>query len=428
MNTPLVLKSWPRAILHIDADAFFVSVEQALHPELRGKPVITGAERGIVTAASYEAKALGVKRGVSLTEAVHLCPDLVMVQSDYTSYSLFSERMFAILRRFTPDVETYSIDEAFADLTGLRRMYREGYQAIAKNIQHAIHQELDITVSVGVSLSKSLAKLCSKMRKPHGFVAAPGNTIHLLLAHTPLAQVWGFGPNTVALLQKLGCTTALDFVRRPRYFAEEHLGRTGVEIWSELRGELVYRIDPTPKTTYASISKTHTFTPPSSDPDYVFAQALRNLEAACAKARRHRLHATSLALSLREQTFRLHGLTVPLPRPTHAPLDLTTTLRALFAPLYRAGHTYRATGVVLAGLQPDTPAQMHLFEDPARAAKTAAAGHASDTLNARFGRRTLFLSDGLQLRTNTAASATLRGGPASGGRSLTLPQWGPRMH
>jgi DNA polymerase-4/DNA polymerase V len=113
-NQSLTIRSWPRAILHLDADAFFASCEQAIHPELRGRPVITGKERGIVAAASYEAKAKGVKRGMRLFEAKKVCPGVITVPSDYETYSLFSVRMFEILRRFSPDVEEYSIDEAFA--------------------------------------------------------------------------------------------------------------------------------------------------------------------------------------------------------------------------------------------------------------------------------------------------------------------------
>src|SRR5512134_204989 len=178
-NQPLTISSWPRAILHIDADAFFASCEQAIHPELKGKPVITGKERGIVAAASYEAKARGVKRGVRLSDVKKICPDAVILPSDYETYSLFSMRMFDILRRFSPDVEEYSIDEAFVDLTGLRRSFHGPYGEIARKMQEAVEKELGITVSVGLSLSKVLAKIGSKHRKPHGLTLIPGRDIHL---------------------------------------------------------------------------------------------------------------------------------------------------------------------------------------------------------------------------------------------------------
>src|SRR4030065_2162345 len=140
----ITIHSWPRAIMHMDADAFFASCEQAIHPELKGRPVITGKERGIVAAASYEAKERGVKRGMRLFEVKKVCPDAVILPSDYETYSLFSLRMFDILRRFSPDVEEYSVDEAFVDLTGLRRSFRGSYGMIGQKMQKSVEKELGI--------------------------------------------------------------------------------------------------------------------------------------------------------------------------------------------------------------------------------------------------------------------------------------------
>ncbi|MBF0559158.1 MAG: DNA polymerase IV, partial [Nitrospirae bacterium] len=217
-NQPLTIHSWPRAILHIDADAFFASCEQAIHPELKGRPVITGKERGIVAAASYEAKARGVKRGMRLFEVKKVCPDVVILPSDYETYSLFSLRMFEILKRFSPDVEEYSIDEAFVDLTGLRRSFHGPYEIIAGQMQRTVQTELGITVSVGVSLSKVLAKIGSKHRKPHGLTMIPGGDIHLYLDRLHVENVWGIGRNTAAFLGKFGITTALQFARKDEPF------------------------------------------------------------------------------------------------------------------------------------------------------------------------------------------------------------------
>ena len=141
-ETLFITHDWPRAIIHVDGDAFFTSCEEAIHAELRGKPIITGGERGIVACASYAAKALGIKRGVALHEAKQICPELVVLPSDYETYSLFSRRMFNIMRRFTPQVEEYSSDEAFADLTGMRRALRASYETIALKIQGEIAREL----------------------------------------------------------------------------------------------------------------------------------------------------------------------------------------------------------------------------------------------------------------------------------------------
>src|SRR5512141_252151 len=252
---PLTIRSWPRAILHLDADAFFASCEQAIHPELRGKPVITGKERGIVAAASYEAKARGIQRGMSLPEIKKVCPDVIIVPSDYETYSLFSVRMFEILRRFSPDVEEYSIDEAFVDLTGLRRTYHGPYSEIAEKMRRTIHQELGITVSAGVSLSKVLAKIGSKNKKPDGLTMIPGREIHLYLEKLPVEKVWGIGPNTAAFLKKFGITTALQFVKKDEEFICKYFSKPYHEIWQELSGMSVYPVVTESKSSYQSISK-----------------------------------------------------------------------------------------------------------------------------------------------------------------------------
>ena len=182
---------------------FLLPVNRQSTRNSEGKPVITGKERGIVAAASYEAKARGVKRGMSLYEVKKVCPDIVILPSDYETYSLFSLRMFEILRRFSPDVEEYSIDEAFVDLTGLRRSFHGSYGMIAQKMQETVEAELGLTVSVGLSITKVLAKIGSKHNKPHGLTIIPGRDIHLYLKDLPVEKVWGIGPNTAAFLKSL---------------------------------------------------------------------------------------------------------------------------------------------------------------------------------------------------------------------------------
>src|SRR5712691_6370479 len=165
-DIPLTLHSFPRAVLHIDGDAFFASCEQARDPQLQGKPVITGKERGIAASMSYEAKARDVTRGMRLFEIKRLCPDAIILPSDYETYNLLSQRLFAIVHRYTPDVEEYSIDECFADLTGLRRPLRMSYERMAKKIKHELDTELGFTFSVGLAPNKVLAKIGSKWKKP----------------------------------------------------------------------------------------------------------------------------------------------------------------------------------------------------------------------------------------------------------------------
>lgn len=386
---PLTIRSWPRAILHLDADAFFASCEQAVHPELRGKPVITGKERGIVAAASYEAKARGITRGVSLHDVKKICPNAVIVPSDYETYSLFSVRMFGILRRFSPDVEEYSIDEAFVDLTGLRRAFDGPYGVIAQEMQEAVKTELGITVSVGVSLSKVLAKIASKHDKPNGLTLMPGRDIHRYLERLPLEKVWGIGGNTAAFLRKFRILSALDFARKDEAFIAAHLSKPYREIWHELNGRSVYPVVGESKSGYQSISKTKTFTPPSDDETFVFAQLSKNLENACIKARRYHLAAPRLVAFLRTQDFRDSGIEMKLARPTAYPADLFGPLKEGFERLYRHGQRYRQSGVVLAGLVPETEIQRTLFEDPAKIEKMEKIYGVVDKLSERFGKYTV---------------------------------------
>ncbi|MCJ7484329.1 MAG: DNA polymerase IV [Thermodesulfovibrionales bacterium] len=386
---PLTIHSWPRAILHLDADAFFASCEQAIHPELRGKPVITGKERGIVAAASYEAKDRGVKRGMSLYEVKKVCPDIVILPSDYETYSLFSLRMFEILRRFSPDVEGYSIDEAFVELTGLRRSFHGSYGMIAQKMQETVEAALGLTVSVGLSITKVLAKIGSKHNKPHGLTVIPGRDIHLYLKDLPVEKVWGIGPNTAAFLKKFGIMTALQFAKKDEHFIKNHLSKPYQEIWHELNGRSVYPVTTEEKSSYQSISKAKTFTPPSNDETFIFAQLAKNLENACIKARRYNLAATKLIIFLRTKEFRNTGIELKLSRPTAYPSDLFGPLREGFKRIYELYSFYRQTGIVLAGLVSETGVQYTLFDDPARIEKMSRIYHAVDDLSRKFGKYTV---------------------------------------
>lgn len=385
------LSSWPRAIVHIDGDAFFTSCEEAIHPELKGKPLITGGERGIVACASYSAKKMGVTRGVPLHQAKKICPDLIILPSDYETYSLFSRRMFNIMRRFTPDVEEYSIDEAFCDITGLRRSLRSSYVGIAEQMKKTIERELGLGVSVGISLTKVLAKLGSKHQKPSGLTVIAGRFIARYLEDLPVGKIWGIGPATTSYLAKMGVRTALEFARMPEAVVRKRFTKPGVEIWQELRGDSVYPVISQEKSVYASISKMKTFAPPTSDPEYLFAHLLRNLESACIKARRYGLAPRKIISLLRTQQFRDVGSEATLIRPSALPMELSGLLRELFDALYSPKVLYRATGVILLEMAHDTNIQYSLFESPMRVEKIRDLYEAMDGLSGKYGKHALHL-------------------------------------
>jgi nucleotidyltransferase/DNA polymerase involved in DNA repair len=201
-----------------------------------------------------------------------------------------------------------------------------------------------------LSITKTLAKICSKKDKPDGFTAVPGIRLHLFLPEVPLIEVCGFGPNTAALLEKKGMKTAFDYVSKPAAFAERLLGKTGVELWRELRGECVYDVVNEKKEKYLSISKTKTFSPPSSDREFVKGQVMRNLESAFIKLRRHDLSAKRLAIYLRTQGYRSCGIEGRINRHSSSTLDFTRVASVLFDRLFEKDASYRATGVILSDI------------------------------------------------------------------------------
>ena len=299
---------FPRAILHIDGDSFFASCEMAVNPSLKGKPVVTGSERGIASSMSYAAKARGVTRGMTIPEIKKACPDAIILPSDYETYSLFSKRMFSIVRRYTSQVEEYSIDECFADLTGLRRRFHKPYAGIAEDIRTTLERELGMTFSAGLGPTKSIAKIGSKLKKPSGITIIPGTEIETIMRTVALGRVCGIGPQTLAYLSRFGMKTVWDFAGKREEWIREHMTKPHIEIWQELNGIPVQEIVTEEKHDYQSISKTKTFTPPSRDKEFVFSQLSRNIENACIKLRRHSLSAREFSCFVKDQDFRFRGL------------------------------------------------------------------------------------------------------------------------
>jgi DNA polymerase IV len=386
-----MLGSYPQAILHIDGDAFFASCEQAGNPELKGKPVVTGKERGIAASMSYEAKARGVTRGMRISDIKKVCPDVVLLPSDYETYSLLSTRFYAIVRRYTPDVEEYSIDECFADITGYRRVYRASYEAIAARIKHDLDTSLGFTFSVGLAPNKVLAKVGSKWKKPSGLTAIPGRDIHIYLAQLPVEKLWGIGKPTAAFLDKYKIHTALEFARASEQWVNAHLTKPFREIWQELNGQHVMKLDTTEKDSYASIQKMKTFTPPSTDPAFLFAQLSKHIENACIKARRYTLAAKSAVIFVRTQDFRDEGTEIRFSQATNFPTDIIAAVHPLLAELLRPGVRYRATGVRLQGLEEVQRGQLDLFGESFTIERKERLFASVDAIKKKYGKHTLFL-------------------------------------
>ncbi|HEY4526614.1 MAG TPA: DNA polymerase IV [Candidatus Paceibacterota bacterium] len=418
-------RSFPRAILHVDGDSFFAGVEVAKNPHLRGKPVITGKERGIVSAMTPEVKATGVKRGMKLHEAKKLCPDAIILPSDYETYSLFSERMYRIVRRYTPDVEEYSIDECFADLTptlkngmasrrhqGTCIFERGGIVTFGENIsatqkdaifstgqaghiafclQKTLQCELGMTFSIGLSVTKTLAKMGSKWKKPNGLTVIPLSDSAQFLGKLPIQEVWGIGPNTAAYLQKYSIKTALDFAEKDQTWVRKMLSKPYFEIWKELNGEVALELDAKGRASYQSISKTKTFTPPSADPAFVYSQLSKNVENACIKARRWKLATPRIFFFLKTQDFKYHGYEIKLPHPACVPQDILREVAEYFPRIFKAGTQYRATGIVLLKLSDNTSAQLDLFGAVEESQGFKQVFESVDAISEKYGKHAVFL-------------------------------------
>jgi DNA polymerase-4/DNA polymerase V len=398
--------------MHVDGDSFFASCEVAKDPSLRGKPVITGRERGIVSSMSYEAKRLGVKRAMPLHEIAKRFPQAVILPSDYETYSIVSQRMYEIVRRYTPAVEEYSIDECFADLTGMRRVHGMGYTEITAAIKRDMERELGMTFSVGLSCTKSLAKIGSKWKKPDGLTVIRLDEAPAYLRETPIEKIWGIGPNTAAHLQKLGIHTAYDFTRKPEEWVVAHTSKPYQGIWHELQGKVTNDLDVEGRETYQSISKTKTFTPPSRDPRFVFAELSKNIENACIKARRWDLATKEIFFFLKTQEFKYYGYEVRLSHPTAIPQEILAEVGRFFPQVFRAGVDYRATGITLMKLSDARTVQLDLFGSVLRSEGLKRVFASVDEMSARYGKHIVFLASSLRTMERKVREGE-RGGPST---------------
>jgi DNA polymerase-4 len=226
-----------RVIMHVDMDAFFASVEQRVNPALRGKPLVVcgSGRRSVVAAASYEARPYGIRSGMPLYKAQRKCSDLLVVQADIPTYVDASVRVLQILQGFTPDVEVYSIDEAFLDITGSLMLFG-GAERIARMIQERIDKELRLTCSIGIAPNKLLAKLASGMHKPNGLQVIREADISALLEDLPVQEMWGIGPRLATYLHEMGIETCGQLGRIPRGILEGRFGLIGTMLYRMARG------------------------------------------------------------------------------------------------------------------------------------------------------------------------------------------------
>ena len=303
-----------RSILHVDMDAFFASVEALDDPSLLGKPVVVGMppeERGVVAAASYEARRYGVHSAMSMHQALKLCPQAIVVRPRGRRYREISRQIFDIFRHYTPLVEPVSIDEAFLDVTASRRLFGTPEQ-IGHEIKRRIRDEIGLTASVGIAPNKYLAKLASDLKKPDGFVVIAENQIEEILAGLPVRKLWGVGPKSEAALARLGIHLVRDLLAYPAETLARHLGDSAWELLALARG-----IDDRPVVTEGETK--------SISAETTFARDLRDSEALTKELDGL---ADEVAQRLRREGFRARTMTLKARYPRfhdrhplgHAPL------------------------------------------------------------------------------------------------------------
>jgi len=380
-----------KIILHMDGDAFFVGVEMAKNPKLLGKPVVTGEERGIASALSYEAKALGVTRGMSIYMIKKKFPQVIVLPGDYAAYAKYSGMMFDIVRRYADDVEEYSIDECFADLTGLEGPLKLTYREMAERIKKEIMTELRLSVSIGLAPSKVLAKVASKYVKPNGLTVITKETAPVFLGKTPIEKIWGIGPRTAEFLKKRGINTALDFTNKDLIWIRNNLSKPYEMLWRELCGEYLMKIDTEPKTVYSSVQKTRTFHPATNDRIFLLSQLSKNIEEACRKARHYKLVPKKVSFFLKSQNFEYSVCSFSLSAPTNAPEIIISLVQKKFGEVHKRGVLYRTTGVTLQDLVSDSVSQGDLFGGSDRAQKFEQVHKQLDSLEEKFGKRVVYL-------------------------------------
>jgi DNA polymerase-4 len=379
-----------RTILHLDLDAFYASVEQLDDPSLRGRPVIVGgpSRRGVVCAASYEARRFGVRSAMPTARARRLCPDGVFLPPRFDRYSALSERVFGVYRRYTPLVEPLSLDEAFLDVTRSRALHGGG-EEIARAIKASVRGECGLAVSAGVADVKLAAKIATDLGKPDGLVVVPPGGTAGFLAPLPVSRLWGVGKVTEEALRRIGVATIGDLARTPEVALASAIGATHAK---GLRA-LAQGDDPRDVVSdeaAKSIGAEETF----GDDLVGEAALLPELLAQAARVGR-RLRAAGLAghvvtLKVKYSDFSVVTRRVTLERPTDGDRAVFETARGLLARVDLAP-PIRLTGISVSGFAADGErGQLDLFGDPAAAPapeddRRRALDAAVDALSERFG-------------------------------------------
>ncbi len=372
-------------ILHVDMDAFYASVEQRDRPELAGKPVIVGGDadrRGVVAAASYEAREYGVHSAMPSATARRLCPQAVFLPPRIDHYAAVSRKIRAIFERYTPLVEPLSLDEAFLDVGGSEAIFGPAPE-IGRRIKREICEELHLVASVGVAANKFLAKLASDLEKPDGFVVVDPDGVQPFLDPLPVSRLWGVGKASNRSLEKLGVRSVRQLRGLPVETLASQFGSMGEHLWRLARG-----IDDRPVVPdhqAKSISHETTFAVDIADRGVLRAWLLELVEQVARRLRRHELRARTVELKVRFSDFHTITRSQTLPAATNVTAELWQAAAAILdSRLPRPCPPVRLLGFGTSGLGASDRVQRQLFDEPARTRQTQLDA-ATDAIQDRFG-------------------------------------------
>jgi len=371
------------SILHVDMDAFFVSVELLERPELRGKPVIVGGQpnqRGVVTAASYEARKFGVHSAMPLRTAGRLCPHAIYLDSHHAKYSEWSDRVATILAKFSPIVEMVSIDEAYLDLSGTERLHGPPLAATDKLLR-TITRDTGLPCSAGLATTRLVAKVASDQAKPRGLLWVPPGSEARFLAPLSVRKIPGIGEVTERALRSLSIETVEQLAAQPLEKLEKVFGQWGTALYRKARGCDSYEfvIDAEPK----SISHNHTFGEDTDDTVALSAMLSHLSQKACKRLREAGLAARTLTLTIRYAGFDTYTRSNTLSEPTQLDADIFAAFQSLLNAHRNHKRKIRLLGVSLSNLTHGNE-QLDLLSAERRA-KLEKLTRATDALRDRFG-------------------------------------------
>ncbi len=381
----------PRTILHADMDAFYASVEQRDDPSLRGKPVVVGGSgpRGVVSAASYEARVFGVRSAMPSAQARQLCPHAVFVGGDMKRYARESKRIFAIFRDFSPTVEGLSIDEAFLDLTGTRRLLGPPAE-VGERLRARVRAETELAVSVGIAPIKMVAKIASDLAKPDGLLEVPAGRVREFLDPLPVRRLWGVGPVAEERLRRRGFETVGDLARADLPAVERILGDWGGQVAGLARGRDLREVEA--YRDAVSYSEENTFSHDVSDRETLEATLLAHAESVARRLRRDGVRARTVVVKLKlgrrrapgPRGFPLLTRRETLPEPTD---DGDRMARVAWSLLDRASlsEPVRLVGVGATNLVGSEESQLSLFAPPEALRRRRQLNRALDEIRDRFG-------------------------------------------